>query len=161
MFSNVVIKSKLGIIGKTKCVCIFINQLREKIGILFGNPETTTGGNALKFYSSIRLDIRKSTAIKDNNDVNIGNVTKVKVVKNKLAAPFKTAEFNIMYGKGVDKISEILDLSIEMNIIKKNGAWFSFEEKNIAKGKDAILEILKNNKEFYNNILKKIDNAKI
>ena len=150
-----------GIIGKTKCVCIFINQLREKIGILFGNPETTTGGNALKFYSSIRLDIRKSTAIKDNNDVNIGNVTKVKVVKNKLAAPFKTAEFNIIYGKGVDKISEILDLSIEMNIIKKNGAWFSFEEKNIAKGKDAILEILKNNKEFYNNILKKIDNAKI
>ena len=149
-----------GIIGKTKCVCIFINQLREKIGILFGNPETTTGGNALKFYSSIRLDIRKSTAIKDNNDVNIGNVTKVKVVKNKLAAPFKTAEFNIIYGKGVDKISEILDLSIEMNIIKKNGAWFSFEEKNIAKGKDAILEILKNNKEFYNNILKKIDNAK-
>ena len=149
-----------GIIGKTKCVCIFINQLREKIGILFGNPETTTGGNALKFYSSIRLDIRKSTAIKDNNDVNIGNVTKVKVVKNKLAAPFKTAEFNIIYGKGVDKISEILDLSIEMNIIKKNGAWFSFEEKNIAKGKDAILEILRNDKEFYNNILKKIDNAK-
>lgn len=149
-----------GIIGKTKCVCIFINQLREKIGILFGNPETTTGGNALKFYSSIRIDIRKSTAIKDNNDVNIGNVTKVKVVKNKLAAPFKTAEFNIIYGKGVDKISEILDLSIEMNIIKKNGAWFSFEEKNIAKGKDAILEILRNDKEFYNNILKKIDNAK-
>ena len=149
-----------GIIGKTKCVCIFINQLREKIGILFGNPETTTGGNALKFYSSIRLDIRKSTAIKDNNDVNIGNVTKVKVVKNKLAAPFKTAEFNIIYGKGVDKISEILDLSIEMNIKKKNGAWFSFEEKNIAKGKDAILEILRNDKEFYNNILKKIDNAK-
>lgn len=150
-----------GIIGKTKCICIFINQLREKIGILFGNPETTTGGNALKFYSSIRLDIRKSTSIKDGNEAIIGNRTKVKVVKNKLAAPFKTAEFDIIYGKGVDRISEILDLCLEMNIIKKNGAWFSFEENNIAKGRDAIIGIIKNNKSLYDNLVNKINNSKI
>ena len=150
-----------GIIGKTKCICIFINQLREKIGILFGNPETTTGGNALKFYSSIRLDIRKSTNIKDENETIIGNRTKVKVVKNKLAAPFKTAEFDIIYGKGVDRIPEILDLCIEMNIIKKNGAWFSFEENNIAKGRDAIIGIIKNNKSLYDNLVNKINNSKI
>ena len=150
-----------GIIGKTKCICIFINQLREKIGILFGNPETTTGGNALKFYSSIRLDIRKSTSIKDENETIIGNRTKVKVVKNKLAAPFKTAEFDIIYGKGVDRISEILDLCLEMNIIKKNGAWFSFEENNIAKGRDAIIGIIKNNKSLYDNLVNKINNSKI
>ena len=150
-----------GIIGKTNCICIFINQLREKIGMLFGNPETTTGGNALKFYSSIRLDIRKSTSIKDENETIIGNRTKVKVVKNKLAAPFKTAEFDIIYGKGVDRIAEILDLCIEMNIIKKNGAWFSFEENNIAKGRDAIIGIIKNNKSLYDNLLNKINNSKI
>ena len=150
-----------GRIGKTKCICIFINQLREKIGILFGNPETTTGGNALKFYSSIRLDIRKSTNIKDENETIIGNRTKVKVVKNKLAAPFKTAEFDIIYGKGVDRIPEILDLCIEMNIIKKNGAWFSFEENNIAKGRDAIIGIIKNNKSLYDNLVNKINNSKI
>ena len=138
-----------GIISKTGCICIFINQLREKIGVLFGSPETTTGGNALKFYSSIRLDIRKISAIKNNEGDIIGNRTKVKVVKNKLAAPFKTVEFDIIYGSGVDRYGEIVDIAVEKGIIKKSGSWFSFEDNKLAQGRDATVNIIKNNNELY------------
>lgn len=136
-----------GVINKTNCCCIFINQLRDKIGVMFGNPETTTGGNALKFYSSVRLDIRRIGQIKDGDEVS-GNRTKVKVVKNKLAAPFKVVEFDIMYGQGISKVGEVLDLAVEMEIVKKSGSWFSYEGNRLSQGRDAVKELLLDNPEL-------------
>ena len=136
-----------GSISKANTCCIFINQLREKIGVMFGNPETTTGGNALKFYSSVRIDIRRSSAIK-NADKIIGNRTRVKVVKNKVAPPFQLAEFDIMYGEGISKIGEIIDLGVEMNIINKSGSWYSYGETKLGQGRDAVKDILKDNPEL-------------
>ena len=132
-------------ISKTNCTVIFINQLREKIGIMFGNPETTTGGNALKFYASIRLDIRRSTQIKSSDGVVMGNKTRVKIVKNKVAPPFKLAEFDIMYGEGISKVGEIIDLAVEAEIINKSGSWFSYEGTKLGQGRDAVKSILKDN----------------
>lgn len=145
-----------GNINKSKAICIFINQLREKIGIVFGNPETTTGGNALKFYSSIRLDIRKSTQIKSPEGEVKGCITKVKVVKNKVAPPFKTVEFEIIYGKGISKTSEIIDLAISNEIIQKNGSWYSYNENKIGQGKEAVKAFLENQKELLQEIEIKI-----
>jgi recombination protein RecA len=142
-------------ISRTGCTCIFINQLREKIGVMFGNPETTTGGNALKFYASVRLDIRRSSQIKDGEQV-IGNRTKVKVVKNKVAPPFRTAEFDIIYGEGVSKIGEIIDLGVEHNIVKKSGSWFSYEETKLGQGRDAVKSLLLDNPELAEEIEQKI-----
>lgn len=136
-----------GIIAKTSCCCIFINQLREKIGVMFGSPETTTGGNALKFYASIRLDIRRSTQIKDSDNVT-GNRTRVKVVKNKLAPPFKVIEFDLMYGEGISKAGEVLDLAVDMEIVKKAGSWFSFDGNRLGQGRDAVKQLLKDNPEL-------------
>lgn len=144
-----------GTISKTNCTVFFINQLREKIGVMFGNPETTTGGNALKFYASIRLDIRRSSQIKDGDNV-IGNRTKVKVVKNKVAPPFKTAEFDIMYGEGVSKTGEILDLAVEFEIIKKAGSWFSYGETKLGQGRDAVKALIKDNPELADELELKI-----
>ncbi len=138
------LRKMTGIINKTNCCCIFINQLRDKIGVMFGNPETTTGGNALKFYASVRLDIRRITAIKDGDNV-VGNRTRVKVQKNKLAPPFKQVEFDIIYGEGVSKIGEILDLAVEHNIIKKSGSWFSYKDAKIGQGRDFVKNYLKEN----------------
>ena len=134
-------------ISKTNTTCIFINQLREKIGVMFGNPETTTGGNALKFYASVRLDIRRVTAIKDGDQV-IGNMTRVKVVKNKVAPPFRKAEFEIMFGEGISKVGEILDLGVEFGIIQKSGSWFSYNGSRLAQGRDASKALLKDNPEL-------------
>ena len=134
-------------ISKTNTTCIFINQLREKIGIMFGNPETTTGGNALKFYASVRLDIRKATAIKDGDNV-IGNLVRVKVVKNKVAPPFRKAEFEIMFGEGISKVGEILDLGVEYGIIQKSGSWFSYNGSRLAQGRDASKALLRDNPEL-------------
>ncbi len=142
-------------INKTNTCCIFINQLREKIGILFGNPETTTGGNALKFYSSIRIDIRRSGQLKDSDDVT-GSRTKVKVVKNKVAPPFKKAEFDIIYGKGISRVGEIIDLGVDLEIIKKSGSWFSYGETKLGQGRDSVKTILEDNPELMEEIENKI-----
>ncbi len=144
-----------GTISKTNCTVFFINQLREKIGVMFGNPETTTGGNALKFYASVRLDIRRSSQIKDGENV-IGNRTKVKVVKNKVAPPFKTAEFDIMYGEGVSKTGEILDLAVEFEIVKKAGSWFSYGDTKLGQGRDAVKALIKDNPELADELEVKI-----
>ncbi|GHT42503.1 protein RecA [Bacteroidia bacterium] len=142
-------------ISKTNTTCIFINQLREKIGVMFGNPETTTGGNALKFYASVRLDIRRSSPIKDGDNV-IGNQTKVKVVKNKVAPPFRKAEFDIMFGEGISKVGELVDLGAELEIIKKSGSWYSYGDTKIGQGRDAAKEMLKDNPELADEIEAKI-----
>jgi recombination protein RecA len=137
-----------GTIGRTNCCCVFINQLREKIGVMFGNPETTTGGNALKFYSSVRLDIRKSgTALKDKDGEVTGSPTKVKVVKNKLAAPFKTARFDIVYGEGISKMGEILDIAVDLDMVGKSGSWYSYNDTKIAQGRTGAIDFLKDNPE--------------
>jgi recombination protein RecA len=142
-------------ISKTATCCIFINQLREKIGIMFGNPETTTGGNALKFYSSVRLDIRKVNQLKEGEEI-VGNRVKVKVVKNKLAPPFRRAEFDIIYGEGISRILEIIDLAVEYNIIKKSGSWFSYGETKLGQGRDAVKKLLQDNLELADELEKKI-----
>ena len=145
-----------GSINKTNCTMIFINQLREKIGVMFGNPETTTGGNALKFYASVRLDIRRSTQIKESDGNVAGNKTRVKVVKNKVAPPFKTAEFDIMYGEGVSKVGEILDLAVELDIIKKSGSWFSYDDTKLGQGRDAVKSLIKDNPELMDELEAKV-----
>ena len=145
-----------GSISKTNCTVIFINQLREKIGVMFGNPETTTGGNALKFYASVRLDIRRSTQIKESDGSVAGNKTRVKVVKNKVAPPFKTAEFDIMYGEGISKVGEILDIAVENDIIKKSGSWFSYEDTKLGQGRDAVKTLLKDNPELLEELEEKV-----
>lgn len=144
-----------GTIHKTNCTVFFINQLRDKIGVMFGNPETTTGGNALKFYASVRVDIRKSSQIKDGENV-IGNRAKVKIVKNKVAPPFRTAEFDIMYGEGVSKVGEVLDLAVEFEIIKKSGSWFSYGETKLGQGRDAVKQLIKDNPELMDEVEAKI-----
>ena len=145
-------------ISKTNTCCIFINQLREKIGVMFGNPETTTGGNALKFYASVRIDVRRTTQIKDGDDA-LGNRTKVKVVKNKMAPPFKKAEFDIVYGEGISKIGEIIDLGVEMGIIGKSGSWFSYNDSKLAQGREATKQLLIDNAELAEEIETKIREA--
>jgi recombination protein RecA len=145
-----------GTINKTGCLCIFINQLRDKIGVMFGSPETTTGGNALKFYASVRLDIRRIGQIKESADNITGNRTKVKVVKNKVAPPFKVVEFDIMYGEGISKVGEIVDLGTELEIIKKSGSWFSYEGNKIGQGRDSVKQILLDNPEMCDEIEAKI-----
>ncbi|MDA3909988.1 MAG: recombinase RecA [Bacteroidales bacterium] len=142
-------------ISRTHTTCIFINQLREKIGVMFGNPETTTGGNALKFYSTIRVDIRRSAQIKDTTDIT-GNRTKVKIVKNKLAPPFRRAEFDIMYGEGISKVGEIIDLGVDMEILQKSGSWFSYNETRLGQGRDAVKALLLDNPELSEEIEAKI-----
>jgi recombination protein RecA len=143
-------------ISKTNCTVIFINQLREKIGVMFGNPETTTGGNALKFYASVRLDIRRSTQIKDSAGAVLGNKTRVKVVKNKVAPPFRMAEFDIMYGEGVSKLGEIIDLGVNYEIINKAGSWFSYEDTKLGQGRDSVKTILKDNPDLVEELEAKI-----
>ncbi|KWW38776.1 MAG: recombinase RecA [bacterium] len=145
-------------INKTGCVCIFINQLREKIGVMFGNPETTTGGNALKFYSSVRIDIRKISQIKDGENV-MGSRVKVKVVKNKVAPPFRKAEFDILYGEGISRSGEIVDLGVEMGIIKKSGSWFSYGDSKLAQGRDSVKKLIEDNPELADELAAKIFEA--
>src|ERR671913_2126425 len=142
-------------ISKTNCCCIFINQLREKIGVMFGNPETTTGGNALKFYASVRLDIRRMAQIKDGEEA-IGNRVKVKVVKNKVAPPFRTAEFDLVFGEGISKIGEILDMGVEMGIVQKSGSWFSYDSNKLGQGREGVKQLLKDNPELANELEGKI-----
>ncbi len=144
-----------GTISKTNTCCVFINQLRDKIGVMFGNPETTTGGNALKFYATVRVDIRKMNQIKDGDDAT-GNRVRVKIVKNKLAPPFKKAEFDIVFGEGISKIGEIIDMGVEMNIIKKSGSWFSYGETRLGQGRDAVKQLLTDNIELADELEKKI-----
>jgi recombination protein RecA len=145
-----------GTIAKTGCACIFINQLREKIGVMFGNPETTTGGNALKFYASVRLDIRRIGQIKENADDITGNRVKVKVVKNKVAPPFKVVEFDIMYGKGISKSGEIVDLGVELDVVQKSGSWFSYNGNKLGQGRDAVKQLIEDNPELMEELEKKI-----
>lgn len=145
-----------GVINKTNCCCIFINQLRDKIGVMFGSPETTTGGNALKYYSSVRLDIRRAGQIKESADNILGNRTRVKVVKNKLAPPFKVVEFDIMYGEGISKAGEVLDLAVELEIVQKSGSWFSYSGNRLGQGRDAVKELIKDNPELMADIEVKI-----
>lgn len=148
-----------GSISKTHCTVIFINQLREKIGVMFGNPETTTGGNALKFYASVRIDIRRSTQIKDPDGNVQGNKTRVKIVKNKVAPPFRTTEFDIMYGEGISKVGEIIDLGVEYEIIKKSGSWFSYGDTKLGQGRDAVKSLLLDNPELFEELDGKIREA--
>jgi len=148
-----------GSISKTHCTVIFINQLREKIGVMFGNPETTTGGNALKFYASVRLDIRRSTQIKDTDGNVQGNKTRVKVVKNKVAPPFRTTEFDIMYGEGISKVGEIIDLGVQYEIVKKSGSWFSYGDTKLGQGRDAVKALLLDNPELFDELDVKIREA--
>jgi recombination protein RecA len=145
-----------GSISKTNCTMVFINQLREKIGVMFGNPETTTGGNALKFYASVRVDIRRSTQLKNSEGGVLGNKTRVKIVKNKVAPPFKTTEFDIMYGEGISKIGEILDIGVEHDIIEKSGSWFSYGGSKLGQGRDSVKAILKDNPELMEELEQKI-----
>lgn len=147
-----------GSINKAGTCCIFINQLRDKIGVMFGNPETTTGGNALKFYSSIRIDIRKAAQIKEGEDV-LGNRVKVKVVKNKVAPPFRRAEFDVMYGEGISKVGEIIDLGVDLNILKKSGSWFSYGETRLGQGRDSVKALIKDNPELMEELEAKIKDA--
>jgi recombination protein RecA len=147
-----------GTISKTNCCCIFINQLREKIGVMFGNPETTTGGNALKFYASVRIDIRRSQQIKDGETV-IGNRVKVKVVKNKVAPPFRQAEFDVIYGKGISKVGEIIDMGVDLNILKKSGSWFSYGDTKLGQGRDAVKQLLEDNPELMEEVETKVREA--
>jgi recombination protein RecA len=142
-------------ISKTNTTCIFINQLREKIGVMFGNPETTTGGNALKFYASVRLDIRPSSTIKDGEEV-IGKMTKVKVVKNKVAPPFRKAEFEITFGEGISQVGEVLDLAVKYEIIKKSGSWFSYNDSKLGQGRDAVKLVIKDNPELFEELAAKV-----
>jgi recombination protein RecA len=142
-------------ISKTNTICIFINQLREKIGVMFGNPETTTGGNALKFYSSVRLDIRRMAQIKDGDEA-IGNRVKVKVVKNKVAPPFRVAEFDIIFGEGISKVGEIIDMGVELNVIQKSGSWFSYDGNKLGQGRDAVKALLNDNEGLATEIENKI-----
>lgn len=145
-------------ISKTNTSCVFINQLREKIGVMFGNPETTTGGNALKFYASVRLDIRRTSQLKDGEEI-IGNRTRVKVVKNKLAPPFKKADFDILYGEGISQLGELVDLGVDFDIIKKSGSWFSYGDTKLGQGRDAVKQIVKDNPELYDELRLKISEA--
>ena len=149
------LRKMVGIINKSNCLCIFINQIREKIGVMFGNPETTTGGNALKFYASIRVEVRKSTTVKDGDEAT-ANVTKVKIVKNKCAPPFRKAEFEIEYGKGINKFGEIVDKAIDLDIIHKSGSWFSYEEGKIGQGRQSVIDALKNDPDFLKEIEDKV-----
>ena len=146
------------IISKTGCCCIFINQVREKIGVMFGNPETTTGGNALKFYASVRIDIRRISQIKEGDNV-VGNRVKVKIVKNKVAPPFKTVEFDLIYGQGVSRSGEIIDMATDMNIIKKSGSWFSYGDTKLGQGRDAVKQLLQDNPELSEELEQAIRNA--
>ncbi len=150
------LRKPTGSISKTNCTVIFINQLREKIGVMFGNPETTTGGNALKFYASVRLDIRRSTQIKQTDGSVAGNKTRVKVVKNKVAPPFKLAEFDIMYGEGISKVGEILDIAVEHEIVKKSGSWFSYMDTKLGQGRDAVKTLIKDNPELMDELEEKV-----
>jgi recombination protein RecA len=145
-------------ISKTNTSCVFINQLRDKIGVMFGNPETTTGGNALKFYASVRVDIRRTSQLKDGDEV-VGNRTRAKIVKNKLAPPFRKADFDILYGEGISELGEIVDLGTDFNIIKKSGSWFSYGETKIGQGRDAVKQILKDNPELYDELKAKVQEA--
>lgn len=149
-----------GTIHKTNCTVIFINQLRDKIGVMFGSPETTTGGNALKFYASVRIDIRRSLSdsgkIKDKEGNVIGNLTKVKIVKNKVAPPFKQAEFDIMYGEGISKVGEILDIGVDVGVLKKNGSWFSYQDTKLGQGREAVKEVIRDNPELAEELEQKI-----
>jgi recombination protein RecA len=147
-----------GSINKAGTCCIFINQLRDKIGVMFGNPETTTGGNALKFYSSIRIDIRRAAQIKEGEEV-LGNRVKVKVVKNKVAPPFRRAEFDVMYGEGISKVGEIIDLGVDLNILKKSGSWFSYGETRLGQGRDSVKSLIQDNPELMEELEAKIKNA--
>ena len=142
-------------ISKTNTCCIFINQLRDKIGVMFGNPETTTGGNALKFYASVRVDVRRTTQIKDGDEA-LGNRTRVKIVKNKMAPPFKKAEFDIVFGEGISHVGEVIDLGVEYDIIKKSGSWFSYGESKLAQGREAVKQLLTDNQELCDEIEAKI-----